>query len=585
MTRNSKLSTLFSRSQQACLRTNRRKAESRRLMLENLEGRCVLSSISGIVFNDANGNGSQDGGELPLAGITVFHETDANALLDVGEDTVVTGGDGSYQFSFPTVPAGVWHYGSAIFPAGDSTGRWLNTNNYYQQVAVPPGATVDAVVNFGFRFVPYAGGFYPVGGETLVNQTVAGEQGTAANTEHDEFIDANSVAADNAGNYVVAWLSPQADLQDKVFVRVFNADGTPRTNDILVGTATRTSASWIPQMPVVAMSGDGSRFAVSWDGYGGATTPKVRTYNGVTGNPVTGVVQVSANNKKESLHASGIAMDASGDFAVLMTGIATASGPGGVSYATLFQRFNSSGAAVGSRTIVSAAILGNGSEAIAMDGAGNFVVSFQGYFSATNNGIFAQRYSASGAKVGNLMTVAAGGNGTSVAMNSSGRFVVTWTGAGGGTAQVYNAAGQPLGGNVVFGEAGNLHPGTSRGTAIDSAGNVTVAWKAKPYNVESPPDLLLNTTDIRVRRLNADGSLSDTFIVNSTIEGRQIQPSVAATGDGFIVSWNGRGAGDDAGVFTQRYTTTPPPAAPAGASSLDAALVDFLMSEDTSKKR
>ncbi len=597
MTRSSRLSTLFFGSPKARARANQRKAESRRLVLENLEGRCVLSSISGIVFDDTNGNGSQDAGELPLENWPVFHETDGNAILDVGEQSAVTGTDGSYRFDFDG-PTGVWHYGTAVIPAGDSTGRWLNTNSNCQTVPIEPGATVDAVLNFGFRFAPYAGNFYPVGGETLVNQTTSGEQGTAANDYHDEFFDTNSVAADNAGNYVVTWLSPQADLQDKVFVRVFNADGTPRTpNDILVGTATRSSASSIPQMPVVAMSGDGNRFAVSWDGYGGATAPKVRTYNAVTSNPVTAAVQVSANNKKEGLTVSGIAMDASGDFAVLMTGTAAMSGPGGVGQATLFQRFNSSGVAVGSRTIVSTAILGNGSEAIAMDGAGNFAVSFHGYFGVNNGGIFAQRYSASGAKVGALITVAANPgsstyiNSTSIAMNSSGRFVVTWTdgyATGGGygnereTAQVYNAVGQPIGGNVVLGTGAGFR---SPGTAIDSAGNVTVAWKAIPYTGPISGADLTYTTEVRVRRLNADGSLSDTFVANTTTEGRQIQPSVAATGTGsFIVAWNGRGAGDDAGVFTQRYTTTPP-AAPAAALTLDAASVDFLMSSDTTKKR
>ena len=80
-------------------------------------------------------------------------------------------------------------------------------------------------------------------------------------------------------------------------------------------------------------------------------------------------------------------------------------------------------------------------------------------------------------------------------------------------------------------------------------------------------------------------SLSDTMVVNTTTEGGQTQPAVAATGnDGFVVQWIGRGDGDDAGIFAQRYTSTPP-AAPAGSSSLDAASVDFLMSSDTTKKR
>jgi hypothetical protein len=592
MTRTSRLSTLLSRSQDGRLRANRKKLASRRMVLENLEGRCVLSSISGIVFNDANGNGSQDGGELPLAGITVFHETDGNSILDAGEDSAVTGADGSYLFNFAG-PTGTYHYGSAIIPVGESTGRWVNTNNNYQGVPVETGATVDAVMNFGFRFVPYAGNFYPVGGESLVNQTTTGQEGTA---ETYESFDANTIAADNAGNYAVTWLSPQANLQDQVFVRVFNADGTPRTGEILVGTASRASSAYIPQMPVVAMSADGSRLAVSWDSYSAPTatsTPLVRTYNAVTGSPVTSAVVVSPYNTKEGLSVTGIAMDSNGDFAVLMTGAITTKGHlnDGV---TLFQRFTSSGAAAGSRTQVVDANLMNGQQGIAMDGAGNFVVVWQDA-TGTSGGIFAQRYTAAGATAGSRITVATDPPGKSsdnrspsVAMNSSGTFVVTWsTGVLSlnttKVAQVFNAAGQPLGSNVTIVSS---WLSTCAGTAIDSAGNVTVAWTATQQrgpNGSSTSALDL-ATDVRVRRLNADGSLSDTMVVNTSTEGHQYQTCVAATGSGFIVAWNGRGAGDDAGVFTQRYTTTPPPAAPAGAASLDAASVDFLMASDTTKR-
>ena len=164
-------------------------------------------------------------------------------------------------------------------------------------------------------------------------------------------------------------------------------------------------------------------------------------------------------------------------------------------------------------------------------------------------------------------------------MNASGRFAVSWTGdvydSQTQMVQVFNAAGQPLGATVSLASA--VNSGQQPGLAIDGAGNVTVAWTAAPDWNGSSTTAYDNAREIRVSRLSADGSLSDQFVVNTTTEGRQINPSVAATGDGFVVSWNGRGAGDDSGVFTQRYTTTAPLPA-VGSAAYDAAVVEYLLS-------
>lgn len=54
----------------------------------------AASCVDGVVFSDANGNGVQDVGEMPLAGIKVSD----------GEHLVVTGKDGRYQFPDSTQP-------------------------------------------------------------------------------------------------------------------------------------------------------------------------------------------------------------------------------------------------------------------------------------------------------------------------------------------------------------------------------------------------------------------------------------------------------------------------------------------------
>ena len=47
-------------------------------------------SISGTVFNDANGNAKLDTGEAGIAGITVYNDANNNSVLDAGEASTVT---------------------------------------------------------------------------------------------------------------------------------------------------------------------------------------------------------------------------------------------------------------------------------------------------------------------------------------------------------------------------------------------------------------------------------------------------------------------------------------------------------------
>jgi hypothetical protein len=83
-----------------------------------------LSSISGTVFNDQNGNGKTDG-DPGLAGVTVYLDKNNNGVFDTGEKSTVSGGDGTYIFNSLTpgtyfvrevVPKGY----RKTFPSGSS---------------------------------------------------------------------------------------------------------------------------------------------------------------------------------------------------------------------------------------------------------------------------------------------------------------------------------------------------------------------------------------------------------------------------------------------------------------------------------
>jgi hypothetical protein len=85
--------------------------------------------ISGWVFNDANGNGKQNGTDRGLAGVTVFVDKNKNARLDAGELKATTDADGQYLI------AGV--------PKGQAMLRQIVPGTFRSTTAVARTVTVD----------------------------------------------------------------------------------------------------------------------------------------------------------------------------------------------------------------------------------------------------------------------------------------------------------------------------------------------------------------------------------------------------------------------------------------------------------
>ena len=79
--------------------------------------------VQGTVFDDTDGNGSQDGGELGLAGFTVYADADGDEQLDDNEFRTITAADGSYQLRLPN---------------GSQTIRQELIAPYRQAIPVPP---------------------------------------------------------------------------------------------------------------------------------------------------------------------------------------------------------------------------------------------------------------------------------------------------------------------------------------------------------------------------------------------------------------------------------------------------------------
>lgn len=95
----------------------------------------ALSTVSGVVFNDANGNGIQDGGELPISGVTMQLRNTAGTVIA----TTTTNASGAYTFS--NLTAGTYTVTEVDLAGYIST--TLNT------VAVNLSAGTNAIVHFG----------------------------------------------------------------------------------------------------------------------------------------------------------------------------------------------------------------------------------------------------------------------------------------------------------------------------------------------------------------------------------------------------------------------------------------------------
>jgi hypothetical protein len=107
------------------------------------------ASIAGVTFNDLNGNGVQDGGEVGEPGFTVFIDGNANDVLDPGEAFTVSGAGGAYLLA--SLQAGTYRIRQVEPP------EWNQTTPNPADVVL--GATEDRDrVNFGnFRRITISG--------------------------------------------------------------------------------------------------------------------------------------------------------------------------------------------------------------------------------------------------------------------------------------------------------------------------------------------------------------------------------------------------------------------------------------------
>ena len=330
---------------------------------------------------------------------------------------------------------------------------------------------------------------------------------------------------------------------------------TDPDNDALTLSATRTSGAALPSWLTFNPATRSFSGTPPFDASGSLTIRVTATDGGGATASDEFSLAVGAEIRANTYTAGhqqdpAVAMGAAGNFVVVWTSSQDVSLDG--IYA---QRFNASGAAIGGEFRVNTTTANSQSNAaVAMDADGDFVITWESP-DGSSDGVYAQRYNAAGVAVGSefrVNTTTASDQGRSaVAMDADGDFVITWESfvqdgsADGIYAQRYNAAGVALGGEFRV----NTTTASSQNNpavAMDAAGNFVIAW-------DSPQDG--SGDGIYAQRYNAAGvALGGEFRVNTTTSGSQNNPSVAMDSNGnFVVTWDSPDASSSDGVYAQRY--------------------------------
>ncbi len=307
----------------------------------------------------------------------------------------------------------------------------------------------------------------------------------------------SDVGVGEDGGFVVTWTSHGSTGSDSdyqsVQARRFAADGTPLGDDFQVNGYT-TGIQWNSR---VAVDSKG-KFLVVWvsDGSDGTDTSsgsiQARLY-GSDGQPATGELQVNSYTTGDQGFPA-VAADPQGGFVVAWAS-AGSDGTDTSSDSIQAQRFEDDGAPLGPQFQVNSYTpYGQSRPEVAFDGAGHFVVVWQGSGSDASDGngrsVHAQFYETAGPAIGGEIQVNEYTTGDqerpAVAADARGDFVVTWTSQGSSgsdsdlssvQARLYGADATPLGAEF---QVNTYTTGVQNSVVVasDPHGDLAVVWQS-----------------------------------------------------------------------------------------------------------
>ncbi|MDC0913609.1 flagellin, partial [Paracoccaceae bacterium] len=367
----------------------------------------------------------------------------------------------------------------------------------------------------------------------------------------------SKVAALDSGEFVVVWKSHGQDqtgsTSSGVFGQIFSASGEEVGIEFQINTYTDGTQD----LPSVSSLAEGG-FIVAWESYGQNGNNLQDIYGqryDDSGSKVGSEFQINSNTNNGQRYPSVVSLD-DGFLVVWKHYAIDVAGQWGIAA----QRFDANGDAVGSEFSV-ASIVDHTQEYPEIDvlSDGSFVVTWQRQSDGSNVGVFGQRFDSSAAKIGlefQINTYTTGDqNESSVASLPDGGFVVTWQSDGqdgdnnGIFGQRYNASGIKVGSEfqVNTQAAGSQEYSTVIGL---SDGGFLTAWSSSSNHADG------SGYGIYGQRYDSSGNtVGDEFQINTYVSGDQDRISLEQLSDGSIVaSWTSDGQdGDGDGIFAQIF--------------------------------
>jgi hypothetical protein len=385
------------------------------------------------------------GGEFRVNTYTTSSQSGSSLAMEPDGDFVVVWQsyvqDGSYSGVF----------GQRFAASGAARGGEfrLNTDTTGRQVepAVAVGSSGDFVVvwqsgddgsTWGIRGRRFDAAGSAIGVEFQVNTYTTFDQ---------EY---PHVGRASDGRFVVTWGSRSDDSGYGIAARRFDASGNPTGSEFVVNTYT-TGGQYFGDLAVEA----NGNFVAVWEDFVGNRDGSGSAIFGqrfdASGTRLGSEFQANSYTTG-SQRVPSISLSPAGGFVVTWFG---RFGDGG-GYETVARRFDASGAAAGNDFVVN--MFTTGSQVfgrVAHDGAGNFVVTWQGLEAGYSSGTFAQSFDASGVRRGAEFWVNSYTTGAqtfpSVASDSAGNFVVVWQ-SDGQDGSGYGVFAQRFDIDLIFGD-------------------------------------------------------------------------------------------------------------------------------------
>ncbi|WP_442485021.1 peptidylprolyl isomerase [Aeoliella sp. SH292] len=253
-------------------------------------------------------------------------------------------------------------------------------------------------------------------------------------------------------------------------------------------------------------------------------------------------------------HSASVAMDDDGSFVVVWAGRGVGDKQG-----VFFQRFSAAGAKVGSETLVNTTVAGKQLDpVIAMNADGAFAIGWSGQSTSDASGVYLQRFTAAGVKAGSEVlvntTTANHQHGLAMVYDSAGNLVTAWSslkqdGSDWGVyGQRFSSTGARLGNQFAWNTT-TTNSQTNVSLAAGPDGEVVAAWQSRAQDGSG--------WGVYARRLSSNGTTFGNEVrLNDTTAGQQFDPKIGIAEDGtWLATWttgttNGAGWEVRARTFT-----------------------------------